>query len=357
MADKQVRLKNLPLSDVRSHIADIGEPGFRAAQVLKWVYQKRVDSFEQMRNVSKSSQQAMDRHFTLGKLPCDTVLKSRNLDAVKFGFGLVESADIAESVLLYDEQRRTACLSSQLGCGLGCSFCATGDMGFVRNLTQDEIIGQLVGINDYLASQNDKLVDHIVFMGMGEALSNFDTFKSCCEVISDVNCFGLSPKRITVSTAGVVPSIDRLTKEGPSVNLAISLNAHSDEYRNTVMPVNRKYPIQTVVAAAKRFVDKTGNSLTFEYVVNHGANDTPEAIKALTKLLSGISCKLNCIPLNANPQNVGTTPEFRSVQVFADALFKKGIVATVRRSRGDDICGACGQLRYRARQVMGKTHP
>jgi 23S rRNA (adenine2503-C2)-methyltransferase len=341
------RFKNMTLNDIRSRIIELDEPKFRASQIFRWVYQKRVHSFDEMNNISKATRQKVSTEFSLDKLSTQTILVSTSNDAVKFGFKLIESDDIVESVLLFDGKRRTACLSSQLGCGLGCAYCATGAMGFIRNLSQDEILGQLIGINDYLESKKDSLVTHIVFMGMGEALSNWDAFKSCCSIIMDKDCFILSAKRITVSTAGVIPSIEKLKKEDLPVNLAISLNGFSDEQRNKYMPINKKYPIDDLVAAAKSFVQETNRQLTFEYVVIPGENDTVQAIKALTKMLNGIPCKVNCIPINANPQKIGATPPIDAVQKFADALYQKGITATVRKSMGQDIDGACGQLATR----------
>jgi 23S rRNA (adenine2503-C2)-methyltransferase len=341
------RFKNLTLNDIRARITELGEPKFRASQVFRWVYQKRVNTFDEMNNITKLTRQKLSSIFSIDKLSIRKILVSEQNDAVKFGFRLIESDDLVESVLLYDGKRRTACLSSQLGCGLGCAFCATGAMGFIRNLTLDEILGQLIGINDYLESKKDSVVTHIVFMGMGEALSNWDVFKNGCSVIMDKDCFILSAKRITVSTAGVIPSIERLKNEDLPVNLAISLNGYSNEQRNKYMPINRKYPIEDLIAAAKSFVKDTGRQLTFEYVVIPGENDTPQALKALAKMLSGIPCKVNCIPLNTNPQHIGSTPPIEAVQKFADVLYQKGITATVRKSRGQDIDGACGQLAIR----------
>ncbi|MBD3239255.1 MAG: 23S rRNA (adenine(2503)-C(2))-methyltransferase RlmN [Chitinivibrionales bacterium] len=343
MSDR-TRLKNLPLDDASRGILALDEPRFRAQQVLGWVYRKRVSSFDEMRNVSKQTRAKLAERFTIDKLECPVRLVSSAGDAVKFGFRLVESDELVESVLLIDRKRRTACLSSQLGCGLGCTFCATGAMGFVRNLAQDEVVGQLIGINDYLAEQDDKPLTHVVFMGMGEALSNFDVFKSTCEIITAEVGFGLADRRITVSTAGVVPSIDRLIREGPPVNLAISLNTYSDELRSRTMPVNRTYPIAEVVAAGRRFVSATGRTLTFEYVVVEGENDTPGAVDALSRLLRGIPCKVNCIPLNPTSTGEGKSPPYERILQFVQALHERGITATARRSRGRDIDGACGQL-------------
>lgn len=337
--------KDLPVSEAISRLIELGHPRFRAGQLMRWVYQSRLDTFENMNNISKVDRTALGGVFSLQKLPVTRVLESSNHDAVKFAFELPGTTDTIESVLLYSDKRRTACLSSQLGCGLGCTFCATGTMGFIRNLSQGEILGQLIGINDYLASRNDKLIEHIVFMGMGEALSNFEAFKSSCEIIRSEDGFKMSGKRITVSTAGVVPSIERLTLEDLGVNLAISLNGATDKYRSQIMPVNRTYPIQELVAAGKRFALTTGMDLTFEYVVSHGVNDRPADVNALVSLLSNVPCKVNCIPLNRNPNNAGAIPTADHVRTFNEALNKRNITATVRSSKGDDICGACGQLR------------
>ncbi len=340
-----VRIKNLPPSELEHIVVtELGLQRYRADQILGWIYRKRVDSFEQMTTIGKPLRAALSERFVLGKLDCVSRRVSGAADAVKFGFRLEESDDVVESVLLIDRRRRTACLSSQLGCGLGCTFCATATMGFVRNLTQSEVIEQLIGINDYLVETGDKPVTHVVFMGMGEALSNYSVFGTCCEIIVAEYGFGLAARRVTVSTAGVVPSIERLMHEGPAVNLAISLNSYSDELRSKYMPVNTTYPIAQVVAAGRRFTEQTKRGLTFEYVVMHGENDTPEALRMLSRLLQGVPCKVNCIPVNPTSTGVGERPPYDEVLRFVQALHDRGITATARRSRGDDIDGACGQL-------------
>jgi 23S rRNA (adenine2503-C2)-methyltransferase len=342
-----VRLKNLPLDRLGESIIAAGEPAFRARQVVKWVYQKRVDSFTAMNNIAKTSRAKLGERFILEKLPVAEIIESGQRDAVKFGFRLVESAHVAESVLLIDDDRRTACLSSQLGCGLGCSFCATGRLGLIRNLTQEEIIGQLIGINDYCAGRGDKLVTNIVFMGMGEALANFENFRASLEIIMHNDCFAIGGRRITVSTAGVVPSIERLMAEDLNVGLAISLNSFSNERRSAIMPVNKKYPIEALVAAARRYFEKTGRRVTFEYVVAPGETDTPEAARALKKLLGNLTCKINLIPLNPVTGTGAPAATNRQVAAFSGALHGLGLSATVRTSRGRDVGGACGQLTAR----------
>jgi 23S rRNA (adenine2503-C2)-methyltransferase len=318
-----VHFKNLPLEKARDAVAG---------------------SFDEMANISRTVRRKLAGAFTIDKLETALSLVSRNKDAVKFGFKLSDSPYLVESVLLIDGDRRTACLSSQLGCGLGCTFCETGRLGFIRNLTLEEMSGQLIGINDWLAAHREKLVTNVVFMGMGEALSNFDNFRSTLEIIMHNDCFAIGGRRITVSTAGVVPSIERLMHEDLNVGLAISLNEYSNRRRDAVMPVNRKYPIESLVEIAGRYFRKTGRRVTFEYVVAAGETDTPQAAVALKQLLSGITCKINLIPVNPTSGSNGVPPSRRRLMEFADRLHEAGIAATIRTSRGVDICGACGQL-------------
>jgi 23S rRNA (adenine2503-C2)-methyltransferase len=325
-------------------VQEQGEPKFRAAQIIKWMYQKRVSNFDEMKNVSGNLRTKLTEHFSIEKLKPLVILESKSRDAVKFGFSLIESKHMVESVLLYDNDRRTACISSQMGCGLGCVFCETGKMGFVRNLTQEEIVGQLIGLNDYLISKGDKPVTNVVFMGMGEALSNYENFISSLSIIMDEEGFNIGGRRITVSTAGVIPSIEKLINEGLNIGLAISLNAYTNNQRDALMPINKVYPIEQLISIAKRYYETTGRRVTFEYVIIDGDTNTKEALDTLGRILSGFPCKVNCIPVNPSGISPVKTPDERSVEFFADQLNKRGITATIRRSKGRDISGACGQL-------------
>ncbi len=342
------RLKNFSLDQIRQWVKEQGEPKFRAEQIIKWLYQKRVYSFDEMKNVSGVCRGKLSENFLIDKLKPLVILESKSMDAVKFGFQLVESPHMVESVLLIDNERRTACISSQLGCGLGCVFCETGKMGFLRNLTQEEILGQLIGINDYLYLRGDKLVTNIVFMGMGEALSNYANFISSLSIIMDNDTFNIGGRRITASTAGVVPSIEKLISEGLNIGLAISLNAYTNDQRDVLMPINRKYPIEQLIAVAKRYFEATGRRVTFEYVIIAGETDTKEALSTLSKMLSGFPCKVNCIPINPSSSSHLRIPDEQAVERFTDELHRRGIAATVRRSKGRDISGACGQLAGKA---------
>jgi len=350
-----IHLKDLSVSELTSAMADIGEPAFRAKQILKWIYQKRVNSFDEMANMPKVLREKLGKTFVVDKLKCRAVLVSKQGDAVKFAFELTGSDYCAECVLLYDGKRRTACLSSQLGCALGCVFCATGTMGFIRNLTQEEILGQLTGINDYLASRSDKPVTNVVFMGMGEALSNFSRLRSSLEIIMNEDTFNIGGRRITISTAGVVPSIEKLMAEELNVGLAISLNSFSDSERSRLMPINRTYPISSLVAIAKRYYNKTGRRVTFEYVLIAGKTDTMEAVTELHRLLGGFPCKINLIPVNPGGGMPQKPPSEKQLIWFSDQLHSRGLSATIRKSRGQDISGACGQLSARILQEKDRT--
>ena len=336
-------LKNLTLPQLEDFVLSIGEQRFRARQLFKWMYQKRLPDFSGMTNMPKTLRASLSERAAIAKLPPVRVLESSAGDAVKFAFALDGSDYAAESVLLIDGDRRTACLSSQLGCGLGCAFCETAKLGFIRNLSASEILGQLIGMNDYQAARGDRVVTNVVFMGMGEALGNYENFMTALSVIMHEDAFNLGARRITVSTAGVVPNIERLMGEGLTIGLAVSLNAWNDETRGRLMPVNRKYPIASLVDVAKRYHARTGRRVTFEYVLIEGETDAPEAVEALAGLLGGFPCKVNLIPVN--PAGSGlTSPGDGAVQRFADALYGRGLAATVRKSRGRDVFGACGQL-------------
>ncbi len=341
---KKPNLKDLSLPALREAFISLGQPAFRARQVTKWLYQKRVGGFDAMANVSKQARATLEEKFAVEKLPVAAVIESEEGDAVKFGFGVPDSELLVESVLLVDGDRRTVCLSSQLGCGLGCAFCETGGLGLIRNLTQAEILGQLIAVNDYQASRNDKLVTNIVFMGMGEALSNFDNFLSSLQIINSEDAFTIGSRRITVSTAGVIPSIRKLMQQDLPIGLAISLNAYENGMRTRLMPINAKYPIEDLVLIAGEYFEKTGRPVTFEYVLIEGENDGPNAVAALAAMLGKIVCKINVISLNPSRYGSSKGPKPSHVERFVQSLFDKGVNATLRRSRGQDIGGACGQL-------------
>jgi 23S rRNA (adenine2503-C2)-methyltransferase len=343
MIQKKPNLKDYPIEKLASIFTELGEPSFRSKQIIKWLYQKRVEDFEKMTNIPKECQKKLSCLFTIEKLKILTILESKDKDAVKFGFKAEGSEYLIESVLLIDKDRRTACISSQLGCSMGCSFCETAKIGFIRNLTQAEIIGQLIAINDYLCEKKDKLVTNIVFMGMGEALLNFDNFVSCVKIITSQDGFCLGTRRITVSTSGIIPQIKKFIELKIPINLAISLNAYNNELRNKLMPINKKYPIESLLQIAYEYVKIAQKPVTFEYVLIHGINDGKQAISSLCSLLKNINCKVNVISLNSLENRENNLLE-KNARDFVQQLFNCGLNATYRKSRGADIKGACGQL-------------
>lgn len=344
-------LKNFTYNQIVETIKTLGEPSFRAKQVYKWIYQQRVDSFSKMENMPKLLRSNLEATFTVENLTIDKIIESSKGDAVKFGFALPDSPFVIESVILIDGKRRTACVSSQLGCGLGCVFCETGKIGFIRNLSQSEILGQLIGMNNFLAQKDDKLITNVVFMGMGEALSNYQNFRSSLEIIMSEDAFNIGARRITVSTAGVIPSIEKLMQEDLTIGLAISLNSYSNSKRDKIMPINKKYPIEQLIDMAKRYYHKTGRMVTFEYVLIENETDTPQALNGLHMLLHGIPCKVNLIPINPYTESKFKTPGEKRLFTFVDQLNALGITTTIRTSRGRDISGACGQLSAKQRST------
>ncbi len=350
MGVQKEHITNLHLEGVKNLLEEMGQPRFRYKQLLYWVYQKRVGALEEMTNISKAAQTLFAEKYSLKKLPISYCMESKNKDAVKFGLEVGDKKEIIESVILYDGKRRSLCVSTQLGCNLGCVFCETGKMGFKRNLTQHEILGQIIAANDYLENKADKLITNIVFMGMGEPLMNFDTFLSSVKIIMDESCFSIGGRKITVSTAGIVPSIQKLIQTNLNISLAISLNSYNNEKRNALMPINKKYPIEELVKVAKEFHKKTGQGVTFEYVLIAGENDTDEAIDSLVKLFKKVPCKINVIPLNPSSKSEFNFPSKSSVDTFASKLTQNGLRVVVRKSRGQDIGGACGQLAGRVKR-------
>jgi len=373
-------LKDFNLTQLEDFVLSLPEQRFRTKQIFKWMYQKRLSDFSEMTNMPKTLRTLLSERASIAKLEPIRVLESSAGDAVKFAFSLPNDTDsgllrrfaprndghreqseaiqnvcttksnesqhppyAVECVLLIDGDRRTACLSSQLGCGLGCAFCETAKLGFIRNLSPAEILGQLIGMNDYLTAKGDRVVTNVVFMGMGEALSNYDSFMTALSVIMHEDAFNLGARRITVSTAGVVPNVEKFMGGGPPIGLAISLNAWNDEMRSGLMPINKKYPIAALVDVAKRYYNASGRRVTFEYVLIEGKTDTAEAAVALSRLLGGFPCKVNLIPVNpVDPQM--SAPDDGAVQRFAEKLYGRELAVTVRKSRGRDVFGACGQL-------------
>ncbi|AKJ94752.1 MULTISPECIES: bifunctional tRNA (adenosine(37)-C2)-methyltransferase TrmG/ribosomal RNA large subunit methyltransferase RlmN [Thioalkalivibrio] len=326
-------------------LAQWGEPRFRATQLIKWIHQRGVTDFEQMTDVSRKLRDRLERETEI-RVPEIGLEKASSDGTVKWVLRLPDGNAI-ETVFIPEGGRGTLCISSQVGCALDCTFCSTAQQGFNRNLTSAEIIGQV-----WLAMQRlpapdgrKRAVSNVVLMGMGEPLANFDAVVPSCQLMTDDNAYGLSRRRVTLSTSGLVPALDRLSAH-TDVALAVSLHAPNDALRDRLVPINRKYPLAELLDSCRRYVEATDahSGVTFEYVLLAGVNDQPEHANELAGLLRGIPGKINLIPFNPFPGAPFERPSEATVLAFERRLQKAGYVTTVRRTRGDDIDAACGQL-------------
>lgn len=349
----KVNLMGLDRPNMEAYFASIGEKSFRASQVMKWIHQLGVTDFAEMTNLSKTLRASLTENAVIA-LP-DIISDQLSEDGTRKWLLKVPGKSAIEMVFIPEESRGTLCVSSQVGCTLNCSFCATGKQGYNRDLSTAEIIGQVWLAKHLLAEQyktDQRIVSNVVMMGMGEPLMNFDNVVSAMQIMQDDFCFGLSKRRITLSTAGVVPKIDEL-KEVCPVSLAVSLHAPNDELRNVLVPLNKKYPIKSLLEACNRYVaDSNRARITFEYVMLNGINDDIEHAEQLAKLMKTVPGKVNLIPFNSFEGIDYERSSNTRINRFRDVLHGQGIIVTVRRTRGDDIEAACGQL---AGDVMDRT--
>ncbi|MCL2844064.1 MAG: 23S rRNA (adenine(2503)-C(2))-methyltransferase RlmN [Chitinivibrionia bacterium] len=332
---------DLNLAELQEKIVEIGDKKYRAQQVFDAIYPTGVNSAGDIKNIPQNLQEKLGETFEFVPAKIEKTLVSSIDKSVKFALKLLDGA-IIECVILCVKDRRTLCLSSQVGCRLGCVFCETSKMEFKRNLTSGEILYQLVIANNYLKEFGEKITN-IVFMGMGEALSNFDNFEKAYWAIHNQKIFNIGTRKITVSTAGVISSIRKLMKSNIQIDLAISLNASTDEERSKIMPINKRYPIAQLLEISKEYTENCDRSVMFEYVMISGKNDSEDDAKRLAKMLKDIPCKLNLIPLNDCTCDLSCSPEER-IEPFTKIIYDAGIRVMVRRSGGKDIGGACGQL-------------
>ena len=339
-------------SELVQFFADIGEKPFRARQVLKWMHQRNASQFEDMTDLSKSLRDQLD---AIAAVTLPTVISEQQSHdgTVKW---LFESGagQAVETVFIPEPDRGTLCISSQVGCALDCSFCATGAQGFNRNLQVDEIVGQVTHANRQLpARSNGKpAVSNVVFMGMGEPLANYRNVLPVLELLSSDYAYGLSRRRITVSTSGIVPNIDKLADDC-NVALAVSLHAPNDALRDVLVPINKMHPIADLLDACWRYAEKRANRfITFEYVMLRDVNDTLAHADELASLLAGKPAKVNLIPFNPFTGNQHKRSAGRTIRKFQERLQQRGLVATTRRTRGDDIDAACGQLAGKVRDKV-----
>jgi 23S rRNA (adenine2503-C2)-methyltransferase len=322
---------------------ELGASRYRGRQLATWMYRKNVVDLEAMTDLSKEFRSALAERTELSLPEVDRVTPSQD-GSRKLVFRLADGARIS-AVVMPDEDRITLCLSTQVGCGYACTFCLTGTMGLERNLTAGEIVGQLMVANRLLEGEGRR-VTHLVFMGMGEPLANYVPLVTSLRILTDAKLgVGYSPRRITVSTVGLVKGIERLAREGLKVNLAISLHAPDDETRERLMPVNRSWNVETLMAAVRKYPLAPRQRVFFEYVLLDGVNDSAEAAARLARLLRGVRAKVNLIPFNDWEGTGFSRPPIARILAFQAVLLDAGITTTVRWSKGEDIGAACGQLR------------
>jgi len=345
MTNSRINIKSLTNEELQAKLLGLGLAKYRAGQILKWIYTNYAQSFEDMTNIAKAERRLLSSFFliTLPKI----VKREVSRDGTRKVLFELEDRHTIESVLIPDEDRITLCVSSQVGCRQACRFCLTGSGGFQRNLKAYEIVDQVLELSRILKQEGERSITNIVFMGMGEPLANFDEVVKSIEVIISDKGLGFSSRRITLSTAGLVSKITALPKAGVKVNLAVSLNATTDEVRDRIMPINRRYPIKEILAACRHFPLEPRRRITFEYVMLKGVNDSEDDALRLVKLLKGIKCKVNLIPFNPFPGSEFKRPDDAVVRRFQKILVDHYYTAPVRESRGRDISAACGQLRER----------
>ena len=336
---------SLSLTELETELTSIGEKKFRAKQIFNWLHQKKVTSFDDMKNISKDLRTKLDDTFIIYSLVPERVLKSKLDGTIKYLYRLQDGNHV-ETVLMEYSYGTSICVSTQVGCKMGCNFCASTIAGFRRNLEPSEILLQI-----YESERNSgRKISSVVLMGIGEPLDNFDNVLKFLDLISSPDGNGLSLRHVTVSTCGIVPKIYELSKLKLGLTLAISLHASDNTSRSKTMPINNRYHIEDLIFACKDYVSKTGRRITFEYAIIDGVNSSFDDAKRLSNLIKGINCHVNLIPVNKVAERNYST-QMKTVQSFKDALEKFGVNATIRRTLGSDINASCGQLRRNAENI------
>lgn len=343
---EKIDLKNLSPSELSEFLGAFGKERYRSIQILRWLYQKGVQSFDEMTNLSKRFREELSRISFISNLSPLRVEQAR--DGTKKYLFQLEDGNRIESVLISDKTRLTLCLSTQVGCGFGCRFCLTGKIGWKRDLKVSEILNQILAVRKKLLEKTS--LTNIVLMGMGEPLANYKNTLRAIDLMHHPDAFKFSSRRITLSTIGLLPELERLAKEKISFRLAISLNASDEETRSQLMPVNRRYPLKRILGLCKNFPLRPRTRITFEYVMVEGINDSPQDAKRLLRILKGIPSKINLIPLNEAPEIPFKRSSEEKVKRFQEILMEGGLTAIVRTSKGAEISAACGQL-------QGKSSP
>lgn len=340
---EKIDLTDFTLSQLTAFVVSLGLPAFRGKQIFSWLYRPNITDFSQMTDLTKDLRQTLDSRTSF-LWPEITAVECSKDGTVKFGFKL-DSHSYIESVLIPEESRNTLCVSSQAGCAMGCEFCLTGGMGFKRNLSPGEIVGQVVRVRDWLLEtqgENARL-NNLVFMGMGEPLANFDNLLIALEILTDQRGLDFSDRKVTVSTCGLVPKILELGQQ-TRVNLAVSLHSVDDAVRSRLMPINKKYPVADLLEACRNFLIPKRKRIMFEYILIKDLNDSEADAKMLAEKLKDIPCKINLLPYNESGELPFQRPSDDTVERFQQILREAGYTVLLRSSRGSDISAACGQL-------------
>lgn len=346
-------LRDLQLDEIAALLEAEGEPRFRAQQLCHWLYKRQAGSWQHMTDMPEALRQCLQQQYTLGRL--NLLRQQRSDDGTeKFLFGLSDGNQV-ETVLIPAEERRTLCVSTQVGCAIGCRFCLTAQGGLVRSLRPSEIVNQVLYFQTP-GKNPERDFTNIVFMGMGEPLDNFRGTVQALRILTAAWGLGISPRRITVSTSGLVRRLEAFGREDLKVNLAISLNATTNAVRTEIMPINKAYPLEQLLEACRSFPLAARQRITFEYVLLRDVNDTLDDARRLVRLLHGIRSKVNLLPFNEVPGSPYRRPSAATVQRFQDYLLVHHVSAFVRESRGRDISAACGQLRFETRPERELTH-
>lgn len=332
-------IKDFNLEELKEELKTIGEKPYRAEQIFQWIYVEKVKSFEEMTNLSLDLRKRLEENYTM----CNyrILRKLESVDGTKKYLFDVRDGNAIETVLMEYHHGKTICVSSQIGCKMGCKFCASTGIPFVRNLTPGEIVEQILAVEQDTNSQ----ISNVVFMGIGEPFDNYENVMKAIKIMNHQKGLNIGARHISVSTSGVVPRIYDFAKEGFQCTLSISLHATSNEKRSSMMPVNRKYPIEELMKACQEYIRLTNKRISFEYALAKENNDNLEDAKALVKLLKGMLCHVNLIPINKIENGIYTKSTNENIMKFRDYLNENGIVATIRRELGSDIDAACGQLR------------
>ncbi len=345
MNPEKINILDLDRAGMVAFFASIGEPAYRAHQLLQWLHQYGISDFQAMTNFSKALRQRLSEMAVCENLTPSFHQEAK--DGTQKWLLTLKDGNSVETVFIPERTRGTLCVSSQVGCMLNCTFCSTGTQGFSRNLSVAEIIGQVFFAVRALSEEggrHDKKITNVVMMGMGEPLLNFDAVVSAMNLMMDDLAYGLAKRRVTLSTSGVVPQIRELAKVS-DVALAVSLHAPNDILRNELVPINKKYPLSELIAACKEhFAEDPKRKVTFEYVMLKDVNDSRREAKQLARLLEGVPAKVNLIPFNPFPGTRYTCSNFETIQAFQEIVMRSGVQTTIRKTRGEDIDGACGQL-------------